>query len=70
MASKTAVRPRLSVGRRIRRDRVLIAMAAPGLLLLLAFHYLPLLGNVIAFQDYQPFLGISGSAWSASRTSR
>ncbi|RBM18597.1 polysaccharide ABC transporter ATP-binding protein [Streptomyces sp. PT12] len=28
------------------------------------FHYLPLLGNVTAFQDYQPFLGISGSAWN------
>ena len=39
-------------------------MAAPGLLLLLAFHHLPLLGNVIAFQDFQPFLGIGGSQWT------
>ena len=36
---------------------------APGLLALLAFHYFPLLGNVIAFQDYQPYLGFSGSPW-------
>lgn len=39
-------------------------MAVPGLALLLAFHYLPLLGNVIAFQDYQPFLGIGQSLWN------
>ena len=38
-------------------------LGLPGLLALLVFHYVPLLGNVIAFQDYQPFLGISGSPW-------
>ena len=56
--------PRLGLAARFRRDRVLVLMAAPGLLLLLAFHYLPLLGNVIAFQDFQPFLGIGGSRWT------
>ncbi|HEY5845352.1 MAG TPA: ABC transporter permease subunit [Microlunatus sp.] len=39
-------------------------MTIPGLLVLLGFHYLPLLGNVIAFEDYQPFLGILGSEWT------
>src|SRR5699024_3359451 len=29
------------------------------------FHWVPLLGNVIVFQDYQPYLGISGSDWVA-----
>ncbi|GAB3932747.1 ABC transporter permease subunit [Kribbella albertanoniae] len=43
------------------RDRVLLVLAVPGVIVLVLFHYLPLLGNVIAFQDYQPFLGISGS---------
>ena len=46
-------------------------MALPGLALLLAFHYLPLLGNVIAFQDYLPFVSASGAArgsgWTTSR---
>ena len=32
-------------------------MTAPAALLLLVFHYLPTLGNVIAFQDYNPFEG-------------
>lgn len=48
---------------RLYRDRMLLLFAAPGLLLLLTFHYVPLLGNVIAFQDYLPFLGIGGSEW-------
>ncbi|RKN08438.1 sugar ABC transporter permease [Streptomyces radicis] len=34
------------------------------MVVILLFHYIPLLGNVTAFQDYQPFLGISGSAWN------
>ena len=34
-------------------------MVAPGALLLLVFHYLPMLGNVVAFQDYNPYLGDS-----------
>lgn len=45
--------------RKLRRDRVLLLMVVPGLLLLILFQYVPLLGNVIAFQDYVPFLGIS-----------
>lgn len=36
---------------------------APGLLFFVVLKYVPLLGNVIAFQDYQPFLGIRASAW-------
>ena len=38
-------------------------LGMPGALALFGFHYLPLLGNVIAFQDYQPYLGISESPW-------
>jgi putative aldouronate transport system permease protein len=34
----------------------------PGLLYFVVFRYLPLLGNIIAFQDYSPFLGFH-SPW-------
>jgi putative aldouronate transport system permease protein len=53
-----------SFGQRLRRDRMLVLFTIPGLGLILVFHYLPLLGNIIAFKDYEPFLGIQGSSWS------
>ncbi|MER5454464.1 ABC transporter permease subunit [Micromonospora sp. NPDC002389] len=60
-AGRTPRRPRRggrrSLRARLRRDWPLLAMAAPAALLLLVFHYLPTLGNVIAFQDYNPFVG-------------
>ncbi|WP_410785610.1 ABC transporter permease [Kribbella sp. C-35] len=62
--SKTRPQQQLSLGRRLLRDRVLLLFALPGIALIIAFHYVPLLGNVIAFKDYQPFLGISASDWS------
>ncbi|MEV6174037.1 ABC transporter permease subunit [Streptomyces sp. NPDC051954] len=47
-----------------RRDTALFWFLIPGLVAVLLFHYVPLLGNVIAFQDYQPFVGIMHSPWS------
>ena len=61
---------KLSPFARFWRDKVLLLLAVPGVVLLLLFHYVPLLGNVIAFQDYQPFLGISEAPWVGWRTSR
>ncbi|WP_228265866.1 ABC transporter permease [Microlunatus elymi] len=49
--------------RRMWRDRTLLLFALPGMALLIVFHYVALAGNVIAFQDYQPFLGIRNSLW-------
>ncbi|HEX3815221.1 MAG TPA: ABC transporter permease subunit [Mycobacteriales bacterium] len=59
-----AASKRLTRLQRLRRDKGLVFFALPGLCALLLFHYVPLLGNVIAFQDYQPFLGITGSEWT------
>ncbi|MFF1921683.1 ABC transporter permease subunit [Streptomyces sp. NPDC058221] len=54
---------KLSWTQRARRDKVLLLMAVPGLGLLLAFFYLPLLGNLIAFQEYLPFVPLGRSPW-------
>jgi putative aldouronate transport system permease protein len=42
---------------RFRRDWPLLVMTAPAALLVIVFHYLPTMGNIIAFQDYNPFVG-------------
>ena len=48
---------------RLRRDRQLLLMTLPALGLLAVFHYAPTLGNVIAFQNYNPWDGVTGSPW-------
>ncbi|MDQ1910683.1 ABC transporter permease subunit [Paenibacillus sp. GD4] len=35
----------------------------PGLLFFLVYRYVPMLGIVIAFKDYSPFMGIADSPW-------
>ncbi|MEV7194833.1 ABC transporter permease subunit [Streptomyces sp. NPDC093510] len=47
---------RVPLRHRLRRDRVLLLMVLPALLLLLVFNYVPLIGNVVAFQDYDPYI--------------
>src|SRR3954447_23383145 len=39
------------------RDRWMYLLMLPGLIYFVVFRYVPLLGNIIAFQDYSPFLG-------------
>ncbi|WP_037679426.1 sugar ABC transporter permease [Streptomyces griseus] len=50
----------LSLRHRFRRDRVLVLMTLPTVLLVLVFNYLPILGNVVAFQDYDPYISDNG----------
>jgi putative aldouronate transport system permease protein len=66
--SSPAVRaPRLSgrsmLWRQIKRGYWTYLLLLPGLLYFLCFYYVPLLGNVIAFQDYSPYLGFLKSTW-------
>src|SRR4051812_45174845 len=46
-----------------RAEWVMLALVVPGFLYFLVFHYLPLLGYVIAFENYLPFLGFFNSPW-------
>lgn len=45
------------------RDLPIYGLLLPAILLLFIFHYIPLFGIVISFQDYIPFKGILGSTW-------
>src|SRR4051812_9274573 len=61
--AETDSKARRAPGRRpglrakLRRDWPLLVMTAPAALLVVVFHYLPTMGNIIAFQDYNPFVG-------------
>lgn len=52
---------RLSLRRRIYKERWSYLFILPGFAFFLLFAYVPLAGNIVAFQDYSPFRGISGS---------
>ncbi|WP_223830070.1 ABC transporter permease [Paenibacillus arenilitoris] len=41
----------------------LYALSLPGIIYFVIFRYVPLFGSVIAFQNYNIFKGIGGSAW-------
>ncbi|MEW1842797.1 ABC transporter permease subunit [Nonomuraea angiospora] len=55
---------RLTWWGRLRRDRSLLIMVAPAVVLLLIFNYAPMVGVVTAFQYYDPLMGIWSSDWA------
>lgn len=55
--------PRRSLWHRMAREKAMYVFILPGLLFFLVFAYLPMAGNIIAFQDFSPFRGIAGSDW-------
>ncbi|RAV20299.1 ABC transporter permease [Paenibacillus contaminans] len=50
-------------GSRLFKNRWIYAMLLPGVVYFAVFKYLPMWGVLIAFQDYQPFLGFLNSPW-------
>ncbi|ARC69242.1 MULTISPECIES: ABC transporter permease [Bacillus] len=68
---QTGKNPALVVGKKrktrfwekLLQQKYLYLMILPGVIYFLLFKYVPMWGIVIAFQDYQPFLGITGSEW-------
>ncbi len=49
------------LARDLRKNRIVYFMWLPVLIYYVIFHYLPMFGVVIAFQNYKPFKGILGS---------
>jgi len=48
-----------------RTGLILFLMALPTVIYIFIFHYLPIGGLVIAFKDYNSFMGIFGSPWAS-----
>lgn len=46
-----------------RKGLVMLTFLLPGLLYYAIFRYAPMWGTLIAFQDYNPFVGFLGSKW-------
>ncbi|MFG3341585.1 ABC transporter permease [Glycomyces sp. NPDC048151] len=63
VAGPPAPKRKTTLRQRIWRERWSYTFIVPGALFFLVFAYVPMLGNVIAFQDYSPFRGIEGSPW-------
>lgn len=55
--------PRNTLWNNIWNARWVYLLILPGTVYFLLFYYLPLLGNVAAFQNYSPYLGFFRSAW-------
>ncbi|WP_397334279.1 ABC transporter permease [Paenibacillus glycanilyticus] len=56
-------RRRPNVLGRLRKDKWLYLLLTPGLLYFIIFKYVPMWGVLLAFKNYQPFLGFWKSDW-------
>ncbi len=52
-----------SVGKRMYEYRYIYLLGIPGIVILILFNYLPMKGLLMAFENYNPHLGIMGSEW-------
>ncbi len=63
MTNITSRKPNETLWVNMKRHPMLYLMVLPGLSYFLIFKYIPLLGSVIAFQNYQIFKGLFKSPW-------
>ncbi|MGI2293731.1 ABC transporter permease [Paenibacillus sp. GXUN7292] len=47
----------------MKREKFIYLLLLPGILYFIVYRYIPMAGLVIAFQDYNPFVGFTGSDW-------
>jgi len=52
-----------SFRKRFWAQRYLMILTLPAVVWMLVFNYVPMYGIIIAFQEYNPFLGFAGSPW-------
>lgn len=67
IASKIPIRQNTSKAKRLRirlwKDRHLLLLLLPGLLYFVVYKYAPMFGIVLAFKDFNPFVGFFESDW-------
>lgn len=63
MKKKKELQQKLSVRADYRKFKWLYWMILPIIIYYAVFMYIPMFGQVIAFQDYRPARGIGGSEW-------
>ena len=64
MSKKAVYKPaKKQLRKRLYEYRWVYVLGIPGLTMMFLFHYLPMKGLLMAFQDYNPHLGILGSPW-------
>lgn len=61
--SKVSANKSDSFLQKVKKQKLLLAMLVPGLVLTFIFKYIPMYGVLIAFKDYNPLRGILGSPW-------
>ncbi|WP_407267918.1 ABC transporter permease [Radiobacillus sp. PE A8.2] len=52
-----------SLLKQISKDKYLLLLVAPAVLYFFIFKYIPMLGIIVSFKDYNPFLGFWDSEW-------
>lgn len=57
------VRQKGELGKKLKDGKYLLLLALPTIICLALFYYLPMYGIIIAFMDYKPFRGFTGSEW-------
>lgn len=60
---KVSVYKKNSLGKQIWQYRWIYLLGLPGMIILLLFNYIPMSGLLMAFQDYNPYKGLTGSEW-------
>ena len=63
-APANALKSRSSFGKRLWKDRTLVLMALPAVVLLIMFNYIPMTGLVLAFKKFDYKLGLYASPWN------